>query len=74
MEIIDFVNTTGENIGKIQNTKLATYLGVSERTIRYLSKTKPNQFNNLYLGSLCEANGITKESILALIKQNNTNI
>lgn len=32
-KFVDFVNTTGNNIGEIQNTKLANFVNVSEGAI-----------------------------------------
>lgn len=67
-EIIDFVNTTGKNIGKIQNTKLAAYFNASENFIRSLRKTDSLKLDCLYLGALCKANNVTKEHIIDLIQ------
>ncbi len=71
MEIVDFVNKTGKNIGLVQNTKLGFFFETNEKNIRYLRKTKKNMFDSLYLGALCKANNITRDDLIELIKQKN---
>ena len=61
--MIDFVNTTGKNKGKVQNTKLAAYLNMSEGGIRAIKKKSEKQFNINYLGSFCHANNISIEDL-----------
>lgn len=70
MEIVDFVNKTGKNIGLIQNTKLGFFFETNEKNIRYLKKQK-NMFDCLYLGALCKVNNITRDDLIELIKQKN---
>lgn len=61
--MIDFVNTTGKNIGEVQNTKLARFVGKGEFSVRALRKRKPKEFEMMYLGALCVANGVSKDDI-----------
>ena len=65
---IDFVNKTGQNIGEVQNTKLAKYLGNCEGAIRNLRDKEPLKFDCLYLGALCKSNNIKKEDLIKLLK------
>ncbi len=65
---IDFVNRTGKNIGQIQNTKLANYVGISEGTIRLMKENDLHRLDCTYLGALCKANNITKEDLVKLVK------
>ncbi len=71
MEIVDFVNKTGKNIGVIQNTKLSDFLGATGKKIRYLRQSNELMFESLYLGALCKANYVTKDDLIELIKQKN---
>ncbi len=48
---IDFVNRTGKNIGQIQNTKLANYVGISEGTIRLMKENDLHRIDCNYLGA-----------------------
>ena len=64
---IDFVNTTGKNVGVIQNTKLANYVGVSEGAIRLIKAKDPHKLDCLYLGALCKANNIKKEDLINIV-------
>lgn len=66
----DFVNTTGKNVGEIQNTKLANFFGVTEGAIRKLKLSDGLKFDCLYLGAICKANNFTKEDLIYLIKNN----
>ena len=70
MEVVDFVNKTGKNIGGIQNTKLSNFLGATAKKIRYLKQSNELMFESLYLGAFCKANYVTKEDLIELIKQN----
>ena len=63
---IDFVTKTGQNIGEVQNTKLAKYFGNSEGAIRNLRDKEPLKFECLYLGAFCKANNITKDDLIRL--------
>lgn len=67
---IDFVNTTGKNIGEIQNTKLAAFYNVVEGSIRRIKKEDPLKLECLYLGALCKANNISKQDLVEISKQN----
>lgn len=70
-EFKDFVNTTGKNIGRLQNTKLAAYLGCSEGAIRGMKRKEDQlRLECLYLGALCKANNISKENLVEISKQN----
>ena len=69
-EFKDFVNTTGKNVGEIQNTKLANFFGVTEGAIRKLKLSDSLKFDCLYLGTICKANNFTKEDLIYLIKNN----
>ncbi len=70
-DFIDFVNTTGKNIGQLQNTKLAAFLGVSEGAIRSMKRKEDQlRLDCLYLGALCKANNISKENLVEISKQN----
>jgi DNA-binding Xre family transcriptional regulator len=68
IQFIDFVNTTGKNIGQIQNTKLADFIGVSEGAVRHIKNKYPNRFEILYLGAFCKVNNIKKEDLIKLIE------
>lgn len=68
-KIIDFVNTSGKNIGKVQNTKLANFLDTSEGAIRTLRKKDILKFDCLYLGAFCKANKITKQDLVNLLTE-----
>lgn len=65
---IDFVNTTGKNVGKIQNTKLAKFIGVSEGAIRLMKEKDLHKLDCNYLGALCKANNISKEDLIQLVE------
>jgi len=67
-KFIDFINRTGKNIGEIQNTKLANYIGVSEGTIRLMKENNLHKLDCNYLGALCKANNITKEDLIKLVE------
>lgn len=67
-KFVDFVNTTGSNIGEIQNTKLANFVNVSEGAIRLLRKNNTQKLNCLYLGALCSANDISKDDLITIYK------
>lgn len=71
---IDFVTKTGQNIGEVQNTKLAKYLGNSEGAIRNLRDKEPLKFDCLYLGALCKTNNITKEDLIKIKKDKNVKL
>lgn len=66
-DFIDFVNITGKNIGEIQNTKIANYIGISEGAVRLMKKNNQKKLDCLYLGALCKANNITKEDLIKII-------
>lgn len=70
-EITDFVNRTGKNVGKIQNTALANFFENSEGAMRSLSKREPLKFECLYLGAFCKANNITKDDLLKILENRN---
>ena len=71
-DFVDFVKTSGKNIGEIQNTKLAEYFDMTEGGIRRLRKKENNsKFNCLYLGALCKANNISKEDLINLMENRN---
>lgn len=72
-EFVDFVNTTGKNIGKIQSKKLADYFGVTEGGIRYMKNNDELKYDCLYLGALCKANNVTKENIIEIFKNKSDN-
>jgi DNA-binding Xre family transcriptional regulator len=65
---IDFVNKTGKNIGKIQNTKLANFLGISEGAIRLMKEKDLHRLDCNYLGALCKINNIKKEDLIKLVE------
>lgn len=67
-EFIDFVNRTGKNIGEIQNTKLANFIGISEGAIRLMKENDLDRLDCNYLGALCKANKITKEDLIKLVE------
>lgn len=71
MEIVDFANKTGKNIGEPQNTKLGEYFETNERNIRYLKQTDKKMFDCLYIGAFCEANNIKKDDLLLLLEIKN---
>ena len=62
----DFVNRSGKNIGQIQNTKLAGFVGISEGAIRLMKDKDTHRLDCLYLGALCKANNITKDDLIKL--------
>lgn len=67
-EFVDFVNRTGKNIGEIQNTKLAEFIGVSEGAIRLMKTNDIHRLDCVYLGALCKANKIKKEDLIKLVE------
>lgn len=67
-EFIDFVNRTGKNIGQIQNTKLANFVGISEGAIRLMKENDLHRLECNYLGALCKANDITKDDLINLVE------
>lgn len=71
LQMIHFNNTTGKNIGKLQITKLAKYLGKTEGALRAAKKRSQKELDILHLGSLCHANCVTEEDIkkIASIKK-----
>ena len=64
----DFVNTTGKNIGEIQNTALGNFFEQTEGAIRGLRNNYPKRFNALYMGAFCIANDITIEDLRKIQK------
>ncbi len=68
IEFIDFVNRTGKNIGEIQNTKLANFIGISEGAIRLMKANDLHRLDCTYLGALCKANNITKQDLIKIIE------
>jgi hypothetical protein len=68
--VIHFNNTTGKNKGKLQFTKLATYLGKTEGALRATKKRSEKELAILHLGALCEANGIFESDLKTLIIHN----
>ena len=68
IEFVDFVNTTGENIDKIQSKKLADYFGMTEGAIRHMKNKDELKYDCLYLGALCKANNISKDNIKEILK------
>jgi len=68
VKIVDFTNRTGKNIGKIQNTKLANYVGVVEGSIRLMKINNQQKLDCLYLGALCKANNISKDDLIKLLE------
>lgn len=67
-EFIDFVNRTGKNVGEIQNTKLAKFIGISEGAIRVMKQNDLHRLDVVYLGALCKANNIFKEDLIKLVE------
>lgn len=68
LNFIDFVNRTGKNIGEIQNTKLAKFIGISEGAIRLMRDNDTHRLDCNYLGALCKANNITKKDLIKLVE------
>ncbi len=68
IEFIDFVNRTGKNIGEIQNTKLANFIGISEGAIRLMKANDLHRLDCIYLGALCKANNISKKDLIKLVE------
>ena len=68
VQFIDFVNKTGKNVGEIQNTKLADFIGISEGAIRLMKANDLHRLDCLYLGSLCKANNITKDVLIKFVQ------
>jgi hypothetical protein len=69
--MIHFNNTTGKNVGELQVTKLANFLGLNEATLRSLKKTNPAKFEREHLGALCQANGINHKILEKMIEECN---
>jgi len=67
-EFVDFVNRTGKNIGEIQNTKLANFIGISEGAVRLMKENDLHRLDCTYLGALCKANKIKKEDLIKLVE------
>ena len=63
-----FNNTTGQNIGKLQNTKLANFLRKKEAAMRALRKRDEAMYNVLHLGALCKANDINEDDLKSLFE------
>ena len=61
--MIHFNNTTGKNKGKLQLTKLATYLGKTEGALRATKKKSTKELHIIHLGALCEINGISESDL-----------
>lgn len=68
LNFIDFVNISGKNIGIIQNTKLANFIGISEGAIRLMKENDLHRLDCIYLGALCKANNIRKEDLIKLVE------
>ena len=69
--MIDFVTTTGKNVGKIKNTELGIALGLGEGAMRNIEKKHPQRYEMMYFGALCEANKITKDELIKIINDRN---
>ena len=67
--MIHFNNTTGKNKGKLQLTKLATFLGKTEGALRATKKRSERELSILHLGSLCVANCISENDLKKLTKE-----
>jgi hypothetical protein len=67
--MIHFNNTTGKNVGELQVTKLANFLGLNEATLRSLKRTNPAKFEREHLGALCQANGISKKALEVILNK-----
>jgi len=63
-----FNNTTGKNKGKLQLTKLATFLGKTEGALRATKKRSEKELTILHLGALCVANGISEKDLEEFLK------
>jgi hypothetical protein len=66
--VINFNNTTGKNKGKLQLTKLATFLGKTEGALRATKKRSEKELSILHLGAICEANGISEKDLEEFLK------
>ena len=67
-----FNNTTGKNKGKLQLTKLASYLGKTEGTLRATRKRNSKELSVLHLGALCEANRISESDLEKFLENKNS--
>lgn len=67
-KFVDFTNKTGKNIGEIQNTKLANFVGVSEGAIRLMKTNDIHRLDCLYLGALCKVNNVTRVDLIKLVE------
>ena len=63
-----FNNTTGSNVGKLQNTKLANFLNKKEAAMRALRKRDEVMYDTLHLGALCKANNINEDDLKFLFE------
>lgn len=61
--MIHFNNTTGKNKGKLQITKLASFLNKTEGALRATKKRSQRELDILHLGALCLVNEISEKDL-----------
>ncbi len=67
--MIDFVYTTGKNIGTVNKSKLGEFISLSANATKNLADKHPKRFDCLYLGAFCKANDIKKEDLVKILKK-----
>lgn len=70
-EFKDFVYLTGKNVGNINYSDLGRFYGKQGQTLINQHNKNPKQLEAIYLGSLCQANEITKQDLIKIIKMKN---